>query len=260
MKAKTKTKPYEKVVDHIMQGSHHMSHGNYAQATAHFRHAKRYAREHANVLHALGNHEEKKDFEADFNNLISAKEKQLQEKRGAQKSEAISINEVYDNVYMFDPLHKSDYEYKWLHELHPDDIASITGRLGRAKYPGSLHHDYVYPTDSNGRLVHAPRKPVVANNSNALQRLSAHRAQMRDMDMPSFKEGQGVRVSNENHKHHGSFGVVQAPHHDNPGHVHVKLSNGDNVFIKPADLSISKDKKIAKSIIILDEIRNKRRQ
>ena len=176
MKARTKTKAYDKIVDHIMQGSKHISDGNIIQATAHLRHAERYAKDHVGVLTQMGEHHEVKDFNHDFGNIMTIKRDQLAAKRkelGKNEVYNLAINETYDGIYLIDNLQKNQLEYKWLHELHPEDMAQVTGRGQKPKYGGTLHHEYMYPVDTGGRLVHAERKPIAPNQVNSPDRIKS---------------------------------------------------------------------------------------
>lgn len=173
MKKRTKTKPYDQLVDHVMQASRHISAGNVSQAGTHLRNARSKARDHVKVLTAMQNHGEIHDFNKDFGELMEIKEKQLADKKTEMgKSENFSsVNEIRKGIFLIDNFAKSHVEYKWLHELHPEDMAQVTGKAGaNPKYSGSNFHEYLYPVDAGGRMVHGERKPVTQNEGNAVDR------------------------------------------------------------------------------------------
>lgn len=168
-----KTKYSEAAIEGLINASRAMRAGKVKEAEKHFSDADSAIGQHVEYLKSIGDHLEanhaQKTYNAQKKTMMSAHKfnvKSVGNKR-TKKSEA-DLNEVARGIFLKAEKDSTTvklgqsanprYEYKGLHELHPEDRKRVLGRSGhQTMYAGKEHHKFLYPTDNSGRLVHSSR-------------------------------------------------------------------------------------------------------
>ena len=265
-----KTKYSEAAIDSLIVASRAMRAGNQAEAEKHFSNADSAIAQHVDYLKSIGEHREadhaKKTYEAQKKTMMSAHKFNIKTLGGkkAKKSDS-DLNEIAKGVFL-----KADkisttmklgqsgnprYEYKGLHELHPEDRQRVLGRSGNpAMYAGKEHHKFLYPTDSSGRLVHSSRIAAPGHHD-----FSAAKAAMDESEFKGHKysEGQGVRVDLPGHELHGKLGMVQTPHPAFPDKVGVLFAGGRKEFMDSSAVRPSSQPSVDKAKATVIDIRSR---
>jgi hypothetical protein len=254
-----KTRFSDSAIESLINASRALREGRDSDAEAHFQDADNHNKMHIDYLKSVNQH-----TEAGFADKMYQQQKQIMreahkisipdvkqpEKKETKKSMVShDVRQVEKGIFLkaekVQRLGQSGnprYQYKGLHELHPEDRKRVLGRSGnQPMYPGADHHKFVYPTDSEGRLVFSARLAAPAHHD-----FSAAKASMEESDSGiKFKQGQGVRIDDPSHELHGSLGLVQLPHPSFPDKVQVMFAGGRREFldqskIKPSSQGVQK--------------------
>lgn len=277
-----KTKHSEAAKDQLVEGARAARIPDAAKAQKHFDQADLHIKDHVVYLKSIGKHKEadhdQKTYEAVKKQLMQANKvvapkpsKPKKSKSSASKSDD-SVNEIGRGIFLkaekistkmtlSKPAGNPRYEYKGLHELHPEDRQRVLGRAGNpSMYAGKDHHKFVYPTDSSGRLVHSQRIAAPAHHDFAAAQASAQESQHKGHQL---SEGQGVRIDQPGHELHGKLGMVQLPHPLFPDKINVMFAGGrrellDSSAIKPSSPRPQLEKAKATVIDIRSRLQKKK--
>lgn len=270
----TRTKHSQAAFDNLVLGARENRLGNAKKADEHFTQADKHMDDHVKYLQSIGGHQEANDtlkqYQVQKKHMMAATspikdipKKEEQPKVKVKKSEG--IRELGKGIFAKaekvvpakSPSANPRYQYKGLHELHPEDQKRIVGALGGpSMYAGQDHHKFVYPTDQSGRLVHSQRIAAPEHHDFASAGQAMEQAKSKGV---SFSEGQGVRMNQEGHELHGKLGIVRMHNPAFPGKVHVEFQGGRREFLDPGHIKTSglAAKTLGKAQAIIIDIRSR---
>lgn len=265
-----KTKYSEAAIDSLIAASRAMRAGKKEEANKHFSNADSAIGEHISYLKSIGNHQEadhaKKHYESQKRVMMSAHKFSVKSvgSKKAKKSDS-DLNEIGKGVFLkaekistkmgLGQAGNPRYEYKGLHQLHPEDRQRVLGRSGNpAMYAGKEHHKFLYPTDSSGRLVHSSRIAAPGHHDFAAAKASMEGSEFKGN---KYSEGQGVRVDQPGHELHGKLGMVQTPHPEFPDKISVLFSGGRKEFMDSSAVRPSSPSTVDKAKATVIDIRSR---
>lgn len=227
-------------VRHIVAAMGDAREGKPESAAQHLNYARNFATAHARTLKSQGQHEEAIRFMDAFGNHENAVRAML-----APKTEKIEKAEV---MRLGQVRALPNYDYKMVHELHPED------QLRAQRFFG--HRDvgrYKYPVDKgSGRIIHGQRIPISAKEgpgdpSGYFQEIPAH-----------LREGAAVRINAPGTKFHNRLGVVshQVAHEQGKTAVHLGTPNSSPLHFSNEMLQPSRPMtRVEKAVVTLNNIR-----
>jgi hypothetical protein len=141
------------------------------------------------------------------------------------------------------------YNYKPIHELHPDDQSSVQSKFAGdyARYAYATHPD-------TGRLAHAMTGRVPLQPGQAVRAQSSSFKELK----PEHKRGAFVKINKPGHPSHEKKGIVLGPHPELPGKIRVQVGHTEahSVYVDHNEVALSKPaSKVEKALQTIYNIR-----